>query len=131
MGVDIFSEHRISETIKKDLERTLNSSQMSAFKSGLDFKSTKTRQTDESLIDLLVGKLQLYAKGWIECNANKTSALWDKSLLLDNQISDFKKELNDINTQINSLIVSIKGNLNNEQLEILRNLERITRRLNE
>lgn len=131
MGIDIFQEHRISETIQNDLEQTLRSAEVNDFMMGLEYKSQKTKEKDLAVIELLVSKLKLYAKGWITCNAKEVGELYNKAVAFEEQREEFIEFVKETNEALTGTIVALKQKdvLTDKQLEALRGLERILRKL--
>lgn len=131
MGIDIFKEHRISSTVQEDLDKTLRSDQVNDFMLGLEYKSAKTKEKDLAVIELLVSKLKIYAKGWIGANANSTGELYNKALAFEEQQREFYGFLLETNEALTGVIVALKqkDTLTDIQLDALRGLERIIKKL--
>ena len=77
MGItdDPLSEHRINETLQKDFDRLMNSQHIIEFHKRNEYKSAKTRESDEALVNYLLNKLRTYHHGWVKCNTSKTIEL--------------------------------------------------------
>lgn len=120
---DPLYEHRIAKTLKRDFENVMSSEYINQFHQRNEYKSAKTKKADEDLVNYLLGKLKQYSHGWIQCNANKTAELWNKSRALDDQLESLRKEANLLNDLINQMIVIVKDKLPYETLKSLRELE--------
>lgn len=128
---DIFEEHRISETIRNDLNQTLGSQQVNDFIAGLEYKSQKTKEKDLAVIELLVSKLRVYAKGWITCNFKEVGELYNKAVAFDKQKAEFYQFTMEANDALTGVIIALKKEdlLTEKQLDALRGLERIINKL--
>lgn len=131
---DPLYEHRIKKTINDDLERVRSGKEMQAFKKCLEYKSTKTKNIDLALVNLLLVKLEQYAEGWILSNCLKTAELWNKSKALDEQgkevFNNLKPEIDKINNMINQVIINNKSKFSPDRLQELRKLEKMYRDTN-
>ena len=90
---EIFEDHMIAKSIKRDLEKIKTSPEMMAFKNGLKYKGEFSKQKDLDIVNLLLFKLDQYAQGWITCNAMKTGELYRKSQLFDKQVTLTENEI--------------------------------------
>ena len=124
---DPFAPHRISESIRKDLEATIKHPTMKAFRDRLAYKSPKTAQQDEDAMIFLIQKLELYAKGWNSANMKSVGEL----LTALEYIEQEKKTLNEIcdmqNDLINRMIKLFAPQMDADTLNELRDLEKTYR----
>lgn len=122
MGLETFEEHQIKESIDKAFNDILFSNEMELFRKGLDYKSKKTRDIDEKLVNLLFDNLKLFKNGWIMANATQTVKLKKQRDDIDGLINEIKQ----YNLQMNKIVIRLRdsGKITNEQLNDLRELER-------
>lgn len=120
-----FAPHKVAESINKDLNNVLTGQVMTNFKNGLNFKSARTRQTDEALVGLLVGRLKMYADGWVKANSLKTAELWQKAQAYDAAVEGLRTACKSINALLNESIIYMKqrNQIDEETLQELRQLE--------
>lgn len=121
MGMSVFENHKISESINKDFDQLFKSQEMKRFEIGLQYKSQKTRQTDEALVNLLIERLKMYKNGWVMANALQTAELYKKAETID-EVFALIYNFNDV---LNMLLRQLKelGILKGEKLEALREIE--------
>jgi hypothetical protein len=119
-----FTPHIISKSINKDFNSILNSPEMAEFKEGLQYKSAISRAKDERLMNLLLNRLTLYKKGWIQANALSTSELFSKSQAIDKTYLELSEVSDNLNDMINQIIIMFKESIPEEKLNQLRDLER-------
>lgn len=119
----IFSEHMINETIRKDYEKIINSEDIKQFLKRNEYKSAKTKEADEKLVNRLLFKLNQYRQGWTKANMLKTAELWNKSQMLDKQREDLIEDARSLNASVNDVIVIFKEKLPESALKSLRELE--------
>ena len=120
---EIFSEHMINETLKKDYEKVINSEGIKQFIKRNEYKSAKTKEADEKLVNSLLFKLNQYRQGWTKANMLKTAELWNKSQMLDKQREALIQDAESINGKVNDMIVQIKDKVPESALKSLRELE--------
>ena len=117
-----FEKHEINESINKSFQDILNSSELKDFSKGLEYKSKKTRETDEKAFKLLIDMLGVFKDGWIQANACQTAELYRKNEIIDTVFGRIKE----FNKSLNKLIISLRDteSISPESLEKLREIEK-------
>jgi hypothetical protein len=121
--IDVLSEHKIKDSITADLDAIMSHPYIKSFMDGQQTKYTRAKERDELAFQLLYSKCQLYAKGWIQSNANKTAELWIKSEQLDREMEEAKMLFRMLNNLSNKMINALKNYITEDNLKHLRELE--------